>query len=62
MIKYLIGCHKFFIGESPSFMKATNRIKYYLRYPIAYIKFMYYAIKDYQPKTNPPCKEKEPSL
>ncbi len=50
MIKYLIDSHKFFVEVSPSYMQGTNRIKYYLRYPIAYIKFMWYAYKDYQPK------------
>lgn len=33
--------HKFFIKESYNYMKGTNRISYYLKYPFAYLKFMY---------------------
>ena len=40
--------HKFFNRESPSYMQGTNRLKYYLRYPSAYIKFMILMAKDYR--------------
>lgn len=44
----LIDSHRFFIKESPKFMEGTSRIKYYLRYPIAYIKFMWYSYHDFK--------------
>jgi len=42
MKKYLY-LHKFFIEESKSYMKGTNKIEYYTKFPFAYIKFMYYS-------------------
>lgn len=41
-----IKLHKFFIKESYSFMKGTNRVKYYLYYPIAYLRFIYFSLKN----------------
>lgn len=52
---FLIKCFKestqFFFKESDPFMKGTSRIKYYLRFPIAYIKYIYYMLT-YQYKIN----------
>ncbi len=48
IIKEIIQNHKFFVDSSNDFMrhmKGRNRWKYVLRYPIAYIRFQYYAIK-----------------
>ena len=38
-----IDAHRFFVKESPGFMRGYNKIKYYLYYPIAYFKFIYYS-------------------
>jgi hypothetical protein len=42
----IVRAHKFFVKESPLYMSGTNKIEYYLYYPVAYIKFMGYMIKD----------------
>lgn len=44
-MKKIIYLHKFFVTESPSYMKGTNKVKYYLRYPIAYVKFMWLSLR-----------------
>lgn len=33
----------FFFKESGPFMQGTPRLKYYLYFPVAYAKFMYYS-------------------
>ncbi len=38
--------HKFFFKESFPYMLGTNRLKYYLKFPQAYIKFMILMAKD----------------
>jgi hypothetical protein len=42
--KNLYEMHKFFLKESKSYMEGTPRLKYYLRFPIVYIKFMKFYI------------------
>jgi hypothetical protein len=44
-MKKLINLHKFFVKESYSYINPF-RFKDYLYYPIAYIKFMYYSLKN----------------
>ncbi len=46
MFRKIIEAHKFFVHISPGFMKGTNRVTYYLYYPIAYLKFMWYSYQD----------------
>lgn len=50
-LKYMWELHKFFVDTSKSFMQGTSRVRYYLYYPIAYFKFMWYSYKDFIPKT-----------
>ncbi len=42
-LKGFVEHHKFFVRISPSYMQGTNMVMYYLYYPIAYLKFMYYS-------------------
>lgn len=42
-MKKFIYLHRFFTKESPLYMAGTSRIAYYMQYPIAYIRFMYYS-------------------
>ena len=56
MIKYLIKSHRFFgresqhyiLGNWKEYIKDKKAIRdYNLRYPKAYIKFMWFSFKDY---------------
>ncbi len=44
-MKKLIESHCFFVRESVNYIKPF-KVKDYLYYPIAYLKFMYYQIKN----------------
>lgn len=50
LIQYIIESHIFFVQRSKEYMKEEIGLGlfYYLYYPIAYIKFMYYIIKSYR--------------
>ena len=37
--------HLWFVERSNQFMKGTPRVQYWLRYPIAWVRFMYSAMK-----------------
>jgi hypothetical protein len=39
--------HRFFVNESPYYMTGTKRAEYYIGYPRAYIRFMWYSFRDY---------------
>jgi hypothetical protein len=41
----LVENHLWFVERSNQFMRGTPRFRYFLRYPIAYIKFMSNAMK-----------------
>ena len=56
LIKYLIDCHKFFIVQSQFYILGNwtcytydrkKLAKYYIKFPIAYCKFMFYSIAYY---------------
>lgn len=53
-VKKIIELHRFFVKESYWYMKGTPRIPYYLKYPIAYIKFMWNSLQDIKNQTNEP--------
>ena len=44
-IQALIDSHKFFVKESPVFVNDRTSFAYYMFYPIAYCKFMWYTFK-----------------
>ena len=44
-IKTLIESHKFFVKSSPDFANERSVFAYYMYYPIAYCKFMWYTLK-----------------
>ena len=35
--------HKFFCEESKEYMRGESRFKYYIGWPVAYLKFMIYS-------------------
>lgn len=45
-IKDIIESHKFFVEESPKFADDRSIFAYYMYYPIAYCKFMWYTLKN----------------
>ena len=48
LISEMIECHKFFVEHSPSYAKGKNSIKYYIKYPRAYFRFMIFSYKSIQ--------------
>lgn len=45
-ITTMMESHKFFVEMSESYMKGTNKFYYYLKYPMAYFKFMWWMTFD----------------
>ena len=44
IVKYIEN-HLWFVERSNQFMRGTPRLRYWLRYPIAYVRFMSNAMK-----------------
>jgi len=39
--------HSFFVHESPRYMLGVKNVAYYAGYPRAYVRFMWYSLRDY---------------
>lgn len=44
IIRYIEN-HLWFVERTKLYMKGTPRMIYYMRYPIAYVRYMYYAME-----------------
>jgi len=44
-MKKILKAHKVFVRETPSYIKGTS-LRHKMYYPIAYIRFMYFSIKN----------------
>ena len=45
-IKRIMELHNFFVTESPQFANDRSSFAYYMYYPIAYCKFMWYTLNN----------------
>ena len=45
-INEIIESHKFFVGTSPKFIDDRTLFAYYMYYPVAYCRFMWYTLKN----------------